>query len=62
MIRHADWPARLAAYIEAHRSAPFAWGVHDCVLFASGAIAAITGTDPAASFRGRPGAGADSRC
>jgi hypothetical protein len=44
--RLQDWPARLDAYVEAHRKTCFAWGAHDCVTFAAGAIAAITGSDP----------------
>lgn len=45
MTRLPDWPARLAAYLEAQRVQPFAWGSNDCVLFAAGAVRAITGAD-----------------
>jgi hypothetical protein len=31
---------------------PFAWGSHDCVLFAADCVAACTGVDPAADKRG----------
>jgi hypothetical protein len=31
---------------------PFAWGGHDCCLFASDAVQALTGHDPAADLRG----------
>jgi len=31
---------------------PFVWGMHDCVLFAADAVAALTGRDHAAEFRG----------
>lgn len=32
---------------------PFAWGVHDCALFAADGIEVITGMDIAADFRGK---------
>lgn len=41
--RLPDWPERLAAYLAAMRPHRFAWGTHDCVQFAAGAIAATTG-------------------
>jgi hypothetical protein len=50
--RLPDWPQRLAALVEARRDAPFAWGRHDCGLFAADAVLACTGTDPAAELRG----------
>lgn len=50
--RLQDWPERLAALVEARRTMPFAWGSHDCALFAADAIAAVTGEDPATAFRG----------
>lgn len=57
MTRHPDWPARLAAFVEGRRKAPFSWGGggggQDCALFAADAVLAITGEDPAAAFRGR---------
>lgn len=52
-MRHEDWPARLTRYIDAHRATPFAWGEHDCVLFAAGWILEATGRDPIADLRGR---------
>jgi hypothetical protein len=51
--RLPDWPERLAALVEARRHTPFAWGMHDCGLFAADAVLACTGTDPAAHLRGR---------
>lgn len=54
--RHArlpDWPERLAALIEQRRREPFAWGRHDCALWAADAVLAITGTDLAKPWRGR---------
>ena len=50
--RLPDWPERLAALVEARRDARFAWGVHDCCLFAADAVEAMTGSDPAAAWRG----------
>lgn len=41
--RLPDWPERLAAYLDQHRLTPFEWGTHDCVLFAAGAVGAMTG-------------------
>lgn len=51
--RKPDWPSRLAASIESARKRRFAWGEHDCCLFACACIAAMTGVDPARGFRGR---------
>jgi hypothetical protein len=51
-MRHEDWPQRLAAAIEAARRRPFAWGQHDCVMFAAGVVLALTGSDPMARWRG----------
>lgn len=44
-MRLDDWQTPFYAYIEAARLAPFAWGTHDCCLFAAGAIDALTGSD-----------------
>lgn len=33
------------AYLDAHARTPFAWGSHDCVCFAAGAVRALTGRD-----------------
>jgi hypothetical protein len=52
MLRHADWEARLAAYLEPLRARPFEWGGHDCCIFSAGAVEAITGIDPMSEFRG----------
>lgn len=46
MTRLPDWPERLAAYLAEQRPHRFAWGTHDCVRFAAGAAAAVTGADP----------------
>lgn len=50
--RVSNWPGALHAYVEANKLRPFAWGEHDCILFACAGIAAITGHDPAAVWRG----------
>lgn len=50
--RLPNWQARLAALMAQRRRAPFAWGVHDCCLFAADAVLAVTGHDPAADLRG----------
>ena len=52
LTRQPGWPERLVALIEDRRRTPFAWGVHDCCLFAADAVLAITGTDLAADWRG----------
>lgn len=51
--RYADWPERLAAFIELRRHVPFAWGVNDCALFAADACLAISGFDPLRTLRGQ---------
>ena len=55
--RLPDWPERLAAHIARHRATPFAWGAHDCVGFAFGAVQAITGAaQPLLSWPDKAGA------
>jgi hypothetical protein len=41
--RRQDWPEALSAYIIAALHRPHAWGTHDCVTFARGAVEAATG-------------------
>lgn len=53
-VRLPDWPARYAAYLQARHAMPFQWGVHDCCQFSRGNIVALTGRDPAATWRLRP--------
>jgi len=45
LTRHTDWQPRLVTYLGQHAARSFAWGEHDCALFAAGAIEAMTGTD-----------------
>ena len=53
MERLPDWKPRLIAWLASIARTPFEPGKHDCALFVAGAIAAMTGEDPAARFRGR---------
>lgn len=52
-MRRADWKPRLASYLAQVVRREFVPGVHDCALFAAGAVDAMTGVDIAAPFRGR---------
>ena len=45
LTRKDDWPALLAAEIEAARGRLFSWGTHDCCAFCARCVAAITGRD-----------------
>jgi len=51
-VRAADWPERLAEFIDARRHDAFAWGTHDCFTFAADAALMLTGDDPASAVRG----------
>lgn len=51
-MRLSNWPRLLSDHIEARTETPFAWGTHDCLLWAASCVAAITGKDPAADLRG----------
>jgi hypothetical protein len=51
--RKPYWDTReLNDFLIARAFMPFSWGVNDCALFVADAIAAMTGTDIAADFRG----------
>jgi hypothetical protein len=52
MTRYPDWAARLDAFLRENAKRKFRYGKWDCGLFSAGAIQAMTGTDPAADFRG----------
>lgn len=43
MQRVHDWPRRLAAYVNARRAMPYAYGVNDCGSFVVDAIHEMTG-------------------
>lgn len=51
--RFKDWTARFDAALAAAAARPFAYGRHDCGLFACSMARAIAGVDPAAGLRGR---------
>jgi len=53
MARISNWPRALSDYITENERHPFIWGEHDCLLFAAGAIKAITEHDPANFWRGK---------
>ncbi|MBN8291020.1 hypothetical protein JI664_03490 [Rhodobacter sp. NTK016B] len=53
MHKTPGWQNRLVAYLAAAGRERFVPGQHDCALFASGALAAMTGVDLAAPYRGR---------
>ena len=51
-MRLHDWEHRLTRYVTEVACTGFAHGAHDCALFAAGAVAAVTGIDPGARWRG----------
>lgn len=44
-MRHIDWEPKLNKYIAESKDRKFRWGRFDCVIFAMGAVKAITGID-----------------
>lgn len=52
-MRLHDWEHRLTRYVTEVARSGFAYGEHDCALFAAGAVKAVTGIDPGAPWRGR---------
>jgi len=50
--RLPDWRPRLVSFVNSVRARPFAYGTHDCALFAAGAVEAMTGVDLAKDWRG----------
>lgn len=53
MQRFPDWPQRLSRAVHLKRDALYAWGENDCALCAADLVAAQTGQDFGAPFRGR---------
>ncbi len=53
LTRLPDWQTRLSAWLREINGRPIEPGRHDCCLFGAGAIAAQTGIDIAAPWRGR---------
>jgi hypothetical protein len=51
--RLPDAASRLQRLVLQRMPAPFAWGLHDCALWAADAIEAQLGVDPAQALRGR---------
>jgi hypothetical protein len=52
-MRHDNWERALSCYLTECSNTAFAWGEHDCCLFAANTVLAMTGTDFAAPFRGK---------
>jgi hypothetical protein len=52
-MRKHNWDEALSCYLAQCKDTAFAWGKHDCCLFAANAVIAMTGTDFAAPFRGK---------
>jgi hypothetical protein len=53
LSRKPDWQTQLQQFLLRSLSARFAYGQLDCCLFVADAVLAMTGTDIAATFRGR---------
>jgi len=51
-MRLQDWQNRFAALVHQRQLTPFAWGAHDCVLWAADCVQALTGVDHAQAWRG----------
>jgi|OM-RGC.v1.025673243 hypothetical protein len=52
MRRLPDWRGRLAEAVRAASARPFAYGAHDCAIWACDVVSAVTGTDLRAEFPG----------
>jgi hypothetical protein len=52
-MRVDHWRSKLLAFLDSQEREPFAYGVNDCLLMTAGAVAAVTGVDHAAPYRGR---------
>src|SRR5690349_5769964 len=51
--RFSDWTDRLSTYVDRCRDERFKWGKHDCLLFAAGAVKALTGECVGDEWEGR---------
>lgn len=51
-IQACTWRERFDALVAQRMRTPFAWGSHDCCLFAADAVLASTGVDHASDLRG----------
>ena len=52
-MKKPNWQKALSDLIRQRLTTPFAWGEHDCCLFASDCAVAMAGIDPAEEYRGR---------
>ena len=52
-MRQTHWKLQLCQYLGEAARRPFEEGQHDCALFLANAVAAMTGVDFAAPYRGR---------
>ena len=52
-MRNENWPGILEAQIKDAAGREFVWGEFDCCLWACDVIEAMTGRDPAQTFRGK---------
>lgn len=50
--RRNNWAALFNDFIESRRALPFAWGKHDCCMFAAAGVRVVRGLDLARGFRG----------
>lgn len=53
MQKRENWPERMNDYFRSIIQAQFVWGKTDCCLMAADCVAAMTGEDFAADFRGK---------
>lgn len=53
LVRRDDWFDALTRFLAENRERPFRWGSFDCCLFAANVVREMTGTDPAAAYRGQ---------
>ena len=51
--RLENWPSLLSEFLERKSKEEFAWGINDCLIFPADCVAALTGVDFAAPYRGK---------
>ena len=51
-VQTSAWRVRFEAALQERMRRPFAWGTHDCCIFAADMVQAQTGVDLAADLRG----------
>jgi hypothetical protein len=52
LMRVGDWELALHDYVSSQHGEPFEYGIRDCIMFAMGAVEAMTGDNPASEHRG----------